>query len=56
MNVLAGTIETAGSPSLAASGVDNLCLKVDLPTGTGLGYAGRGTTATTTFSFSAESA
>ena len=44
-----------GDRALAASGVDNLCLKVDFPTGTGLGYAGRGTTATTTFAFAAES-
>lgn len=45
-----------GDRLLAASGADNLCLRLDLPTGTGLGYAGRGSTATTTFAFSGENA
>ena len=45
-----------GDRTLVGSGVDNLCLKVDFPLGTGMGFAGRGATATTTFSFSAESA
>lgn len=45
-----------GDRTLAGNGIDNLCLKVDFPLGTGLGYAGRGATATTTFDFSAESA
>lgn len=45
-----------GDRVLAASGADNLCLRVDLPTGTGLGYAGRGTSATTTFTISGENA
>lgn len=56
-------LDVIGNPStgegdlrLGAGAVDNLCMKVDLPLGTGLGYAGRGSTATTTFSFSAESA
>ncbi|MFN8156772.1 MAG: hypothetical protein U0R68_05120 [Candidatus Nanopelagicales bacterium] len=45
-----------GDRVLAASGADNLCLRLGLPTGTGLGYAGRSTTATTTFAFSGENA
>lgn len=45
-----------GDRVLAASAADNLCLRLDLPTGTGLGYGGRGTTATTTFAFSGENA
>jgi hypothetical protein len=45
-----------GDRTLGGAAADNLCLKVDLPLGTGLGYAGRGSTATTTFFFSAESA
>ena len=45
-----------GDRTLTAAAEDNLCLRVDFPAGTGLGYAGRGTTATTTFTFSAESA
>jgi hypothetical protein len=53
-NPTAGT--QAGDRTLAGSANDNLCLKVDFPAGTGLGYAGRGSTAATTFTFSAESA
>jgi spore coat-associated protein N len=46
----------SGDRVLAASAADNLCLRLALPTGTGMGYAGRGTTATTTFAFSGENA
>lgn len=46
----------SGDRVLAASAADNLCLKLDLPTGTGLGYAGRSTTASTTFTISGENA
>ena len=53
-NPTAGT--QAGDRTLEASASDNLCLKVDFPTGTALGYAGRGSTAATTFTFFAESA
>lgn len=45
-----------GDRTLAATAADNLCLKLDFPTGTGLGYAGRGTTASTTFAVSGENA
>ena len=45
----------AGDRTLAANTSEELCLKVDFPLGTGLGYAGRGATATTSFTFSAES-
>jgi hypothetical protein len=44
----------AGDRTLAESAADNLCLQVTFPFGTGLGHAGRGLTATTTFTFSAE--
>lgn len=46
----------SGDRVLAASAADNLCLRLELPTGTGLGYAGRGSSATTTFAFSGENA
>ncbi len=46
----------AGDRVLAVSAADNLCLRLELPTGTGLGYSGRGSTATTTFAFSGENA
>ncbi len=45
-----------GDRVLAVSAADNLCLRLELPTGTGLGYSGRGSTATTTFAFSGENA
>jgi hypothetical protein len=44
----------AGDRSLVSSAAENLCLQVRFPFGTGIGYAGRGQTATTTFAFSAE--
>ena len=45
-----------GDRTLAAAAAEDLCLKLDLPLGTGLGYAGRGATAATTITFSAENA
>lgn len=45
-----------GDRVLAVSAADNLCLRLELPTGTGLGYSGRGSTATATFAFSGENA
>jgi hypothetical protein len=44
----------AGDRVLAAKTSEELCLKVSLPLGTGLGHVARGTTATTSFTFSAE--
>jgi hypothetical protein len=44
----------AGDRTLAGSAAENLCLQVTFPFGTGLGHAGRGLSATTTFTFSAE--
>lgn len=45
-----------GDRVLEAATSDNLCLKLTFPTGTGLGYAGRGSTASTTFAFTGENA
>lgn len=44
-----------GDRALVSAGSERLCLKVAFPTGSGLGAAARGTVATTTFSFTAES-
>ncbi len=44
----------AGDRVLAGSAADNLCLQVTFPFGARLGHAARGSTATTTFTFSAE--
>jgi hypothetical protein len=44
----------AGDRMLAGSAAENICLQVTFPFGTRLGHAGRGLTATTTFTFSAE--
>lgn len=44
-----------GDRTLVGGGSENLCMKVSFPLGTGLGYAGRGATSTTSFTFSAES-
>lgn len=43
-----------GDRVLAGSAAENLCLQVTFPFGARLGHAGRGLTATTTFTFSAE--
>jgi spore coat-associated protein N len=43
-----------GDRVLAGSASENLCLQVTFPFGARLGHAGRGLTATTTFTFSAE--
>lgn len=45
-----------GDRSLAGSAAEDLCLQLTFPRGTRLGYAGRGLTATTSFTFSAENA
>jgi spore coat-associated protein N len=43
-----------GDRTLAGAAAEDLCLQVTFPFGSGVGYAGRGQTATTTFTFSAE--
>lgn len=45
-----------GDRVLDAAAADNLCMKLSFPTGTHLGYSGRGTTASTTFTVSGENA
>ena len=48
--------EQPGDRRLAVGDSERLCLRVTFPTGTGLGAAARGTSATTSFTVSAESA
>lgn len=51
-----GTGAQAGDRVLDAAAADNLCMRLTFPTGTHLGYAGRGTTAAATFTVSGENA